>query len=319
MITHGADTKADTEAVDTTAVPLSTHDARSAFVSAGGLLRVPLSAATAAPPAVLWRKMFYGSGVHVWEGAPGSGKTMAALVVAADLIRNGKRVMYLDLENGPALVAERMASLGLTDAELNELFGYYPAPELDPQTFLQAVELADPALVIFDNMTSFLADAGINENDNSALTQWANAYTKPVKNRGSAALVLDHVTKRGNESRGGGAKIAEVDARFNVVQVKAFDRQKVGQLRFTRKKDRPGALPERVLTFDIGGSPFVFRPDVALTESEAKALAALEDGQTPTEWFKASGMPNSTFFKAKPKLVDAELVYVDGGRCYRTT
>ena len=317
MITHDAGTKVGTEAVDA-ALPLTTRDG-AAFVSTGGLRRVSLSVATARPPAIQKNGRYYESGTtHVLEGPSGSGKSFVALADAANLIRDGRRVTYLDLENGRRIVDDRMKSLGLTDAELVEYFGYYEFPYVDAAELLHAVEVADPALVVFDSLTGFLSQAGVNENDNAAVKGWFDAYAAPIRNRGSNVLILDHVTKRGGESRGAGSKVDAVDVRFGMVKSKEFDRHKAGEIRFTLKKDREAALPKRVLTYEVGGTPCIFRPGRALTDNERKALYALEDGFTATEWAKASGIPNSSFYAAMKKLVEAELVYADVMRYYRT-
>lgn len=264
-----------------------------AFVSTGGLRRVRLGGVPVAPPAELWRGLLLTGKTHVWEGDSGIGKSLAAMAVSADLIREGSKVMYLDHENGPRRVAERMASLGVGAAALEDRFFYYYAPDMSPQAFAEELERVEPALVVFDSLIGFLAVEGIHENDNAALRRWATDYPMAAKRRGTTTLTLDHTTKAGNQSRGAGDKMAAVDVRFNVVAVsgKGFDRRKAGQIRFKLKKDNDAALAEPLLTYEIGGTPCVFRPGVALTKNERKALDTFIEGGTSKEWEEATAWP----------------------------
>ncbi len=284
--------------------------------SFGPIKRVRVSAEAANPPTILVPGLVYEEGVHVWEARPGTGKSIAAMAVAARLMRDGKRVMYVDVENGERTVEDRMASMGFTDAELGERFFYYPFPGLDPQKFLRLVQAVDPALVVFDNLAGLLADAGIDENSNTGVTRWYNAFPKPIKADGKAVLILDHVTKKGGESRGAGAKLAEVETRFVVRQTKNFNRRKVGELRFTLEKDRSAAMPDKVVAYRAGGTPFVFQPIPALTDRQREAFEALEDGATSAEWMKASGLAKATFYRIRNELLEADLVIEDDKKRY---
>ncbi len=284
--------------------------------SFGPIKRVRVRAEAATPPAMMVPGLLYEEGVHHWAAWPGTGKSIAAMAVAAMLMRDGKRVMYVDVENGEPTVGDRMAAMGLTDAELDELFCYYPFPKLDPQKFLRLVQAVDPALVVFDNLAGLLADAGIDENSNTGVTHWYNSFPKPIKADGKAVLILDHVTKKGGTLRGAGSKLAELETQSIVRQTKEFNRHKVGELRFTLEKDRPAAMPDKVVAYRAGGTPFVFQPIRALTDRQREAFEALEDGATSAEWMKASGLAKATFYRIRKELLEADLVIEDDKKRY---
>ncbi len=280
------------------------------------------------PPEQLVEGCLYAGKLHAFNSEPGEGKTTAAFWAACEVMGQGRSVLYLDAENGPGFAAERLQSMGASIEDLDRLMHYHSSPELT----LDADSLADlsatvgevePALVVFDSLPDFLATAGLNENDAGDVTRWILEVVQPLKDRGVAVLLLDHVTKstegRGRYARGSGAKLAKCDVVWTLSQTVRFDRGEVGELRLALRKDRDAFMP-RVVNYAVGGTPdgLMFRraagvvevPDAAdgLTESQRTALKDLqsragEEGLTYAQWKAGAGLPDSTFDRAREVLV----------------
>jgi hypothetical protein len=211
-----------------------------------------------ASPPFLVQDVLYEERAHALAGAPGDGKTLLMLALAADLIADGHLVAWFDEENGPAVVGGRLLSLGATPEDVTACFAYYPfaEPTLDDADELAAEMAAlDPQLVVFDSGADLYVASALNENDNMDMTRWALAFSQRLtRGHGIATVVLEHVAKAGDGSyqRGAGAKKAKVDALW-MLEVRApFDHETVGEIELVRKKDRLAHLPPKV-RYRIGG------------------------------------------------------------------
>jgi hypothetical protein len=211
------------------------------------------------PPAFLIDGVHYAERAHAIAGAPGDGKTLFELGICAEIMRRGETVAWFDEENGPSVVAARLASFGVTPEEASAHFVYYPfsEPTLDDADELVAEMAAlAPVLVVFDSGADMYAAASLNENDNMDMTRWAISFSQKLSREYSiATCVLEHVAKAGdsNYQRGAGAKKAKVDALF-MLEVRApFDHETVGEIELVRAKDRLAHLPPRV-RYRIGGN-----------------------------------------------------------------
>jgi hypothetical protein len=211
------------------------------------------------PPAFLVEGIHYAGRAHAIAGAPGDGKTLLELGLCAELVQRGEDVAWFDEENGPSVIAARLASFGVTPAEASAHFHYFPfsEPTLDDADELVA-EMASlaPVLVVFDSGADMYAASSLNENDNMDMTRWAISFSQKLSRQHSiATCVLEHVAKAGDGTyqRGAGAKKAKVDALW-MLEVRApFDHETVGEIELVRAKDRLAHLPPR-LRFKIGGN-----------------------------------------------------------------
>lgn len=277
------------------------------------------------PPEQLREGILYAGMIHSLHGLPGAGKTLLAVWMALQAIRQGKPVLYLDQENGFRTQAERLKALGATPEEIDKLFHHYSSPvvtlEEDHLEDLRATfDEICPALVVFDSWADFLALAGLDENSSTDVTGWVLKVCQPLKGAGAAAVILDHVTKDGGGygRRGSGAKLAKLDAAFKLTKEQDFDRGRVGLVKLGRDKDREACLYRRV-AFEIGGDGngrLICRPDtdvsvdieVRLNDSQQAAMDALNakphgEGITRATWLKTSGLPETTFDRARRYLV----------------
>jgi KaiC/GvpD/RAD55 family RecA-like ATPase len=202
--------------------------------------------------------VFYAGRAHAVMGEPGDGKTLVMLAFAVEVMKAGRDVAWFDEENGPAVIASRLVSLGATAQQVTQRFAYYPfsEPTLDDAIELAAeVSALTPALVVFDSGADMYVASGLNENDNMDMTRWATEFTQRLaRAHGIASVVLEHVAKKGDDGyqRGAGAKKAKVDASWRLDVLTPFDHETVGEVELVRKKDRLAHLPP-VLRFQIGG------------------------------------------------------------------
>lgn len=295
----------------------------------------------AEPPAQLVKDVLYRGRLHAVNAPAGEGKTLLALWAGLEVLRQGLPVVYLDAENGPAVIAERLKDLGADPAMLDGLLHYYPSPEiaLDAgalDALSATAEAVRPALAVFDSLPDFLAVAGANENDATDVTRWMLAIPQLLKDSGCAVILLDHVAKaaegRGRYARGSGAKLAKVDVSWSLLQTVPFDRGRVGEIELKLHKDREAYLPA-CQKFAVGGAEggrLVFRRadgvieetgTDGLTDGARRALKTLEAGDRDgasglsfTGWMSAANMAKTTFRRAMNDLLARGLAQKRGQR-----
>lgn len=195
------------------------------------------------------------------HGEPGCGKTWLALSIAKRVIDTGDTVVFVDLESGPSRARQRVIALGL---DMDGLLYLRDAPVTlaNAAEFVNFVDDYPPALVIFDSLANSLAVAGLQENDNTAVTQWWQAYLHPITRLfGTGVIVIDHDVKNGSSgySRGAGAKKAQADFDFSLSVQQPFDRERIGLV--TLKSQKPGGRSGDAVdaaSFRMGGSDGAF-------------------------------------------------------------
>ena len=259
------------------------------------------------------------------------GKTYLAIWFAARQIKQGRRVLYMDAENGARIFTERLKAMGCKTEDISKYLSYLPFPTLDMSAagianYSALIEHTNPALVIFDSWIKFLSSAGLAENENDDIARWAASFLQPIRNADITSVVLDHVPHEGNRSRGASRKRDEVDVQYSLIKTQKFDRATVGEIRLKLEKDREGWLPE-FTTFSIGGGKdgFVFERSsgtvagpgqIILKSREKEAFEILagefgEAGARHNEWLKAcerKGISRTTFRRARDELIRGQAV-----------
>lgn len=226
-------------------------------------------------PEVLEPDILLKGKAHQFYAEAASGKSWLALWLAKQAIERGERVMYLDMEMGYRTVSERLQAMEVDTSRMDELLHYYAYPSLDIQkesiaAYVNTLDEAKPALIIFDSWLTFLTGCGMEENSNSDISDWSTHYLHPCRVREITTVILDHVPHDAKRSRGASRKKDEVDVQWAVKKKKEFNRQTKAKLEIDLTKDREGWLPDKV-AFRVGGSPFVFeRTDVSSTVTEVK-------------------------------------------------
>lgn len=249
------------------------------------------------PTPQLIEGLLYEGRIHSIAGPPGGGKTLIALWAAMQVMKKGQPVLYLDAENGPKLIAERLGELGADPDNLNEYFHYYPADDVGANKetvsrLLATIEDSGAALVVFDSFADLLSEAGLEENSNDDCTKWMRKLAQPVKDTGAAVLILDHIPKNGKGPRGGGSKRAKVDVQWNLDVTQFFDRDRTGEIELKHDKDREAWLP-KIVRFSVGGGVFARSagtiedkdPDTRMTENASKLLDVMRrSGDEGARW-----------------------------------
>jgi len=192
----------------------------------------------------------------------GTGKTIVALAVVKALVEQGDTVVYLDQENGPDVMSERLRSMGADMDAVDAHLAYFPYPhpgreEIDE--LVAEIVALDPALLVYDAKANFFASAGLDEDASMDATVWHVEAVQPLLRVGVAVVELDHSGHKDKKrARGSSAKGAVAEASWILTLKAKFDQQTVGEIRLERgEKNRRGALPTDV-RIKIGGTPLVF-------------------------------------------------------------
>jgi archaellum biogenesis ATPase FlaH len=210
-------------------------------------------------PGVLYTGM-----IHWWQGPPEGGKSLLLLSIMSSLVHQGYTVMWIDEETGLATTADRLSRMGADPDTLDEKFWYYESPGLamnqdNRERLALSLNRAKPDVVVMDSCSDMLAQAGLDEDSNSNITDWYHSFVTPLTQHGATVVIIDHVTKardsRGTYARGAGAKKAKADVAWgvNVEERFALDPPRLGRIALTINKDRLGRLPGRV-TYSIGAT-----------------------------------------------------------------
>jgi hypothetical protein len=195
--------------------------------------------------------LIYTGRVHSIYGESESGKSWVAQIASAEMLKDDKKVIYIDFESDPSDVVGRMKSLGVSRANLLQYFTYIrpDGPRDADDLYWQAIlEPKSAELIIIDGVTESLTMWGGETKDNDAITRWMRIFPRTVATASGAAVVLiDHITKnaetRGRFAIGGQAKLATIDgAAYLVEPLEALAPGRVGSLTMRVTKDRPGYI-----------------------------------------------------------------------------
>lgn len=211
--------------------------------------------------------LFYRHKVNTLIGESGSGKSWTALVSCAQELTYGAGVIYLDYEDSPLGIGERLATLGITAEEANRFAYYRPDTRFDAEAKTEMTRvMADiqPSLVVIDSIGESLAIEGLGPNDDDAVATWFTRIARWFTSQPCAPCVvfLDHPVKnpeqRGKYSGGSHRKRDAVDGCqiFQTLRT-GFDREHYGSAALTVGKDRVGdrreGTPAGSLVFDAEG------------------------------------------------------------------
>lgn len=197
--------------------------------------------------------LLYPGLVHWMQGEPESGKSWVAQHTAAEALKDGGNVIYIDHESTDHAVVGRLLALGVSRDDIRRGLRYVqPEVGVIKEITAFAALLATPAdLVVIDGVTDALGVDGSSLLDNGEVAAWMQRVPRKLANRTGAAVVcVDHVVKNSN---GGGrfaigaqSKLAGVDgAVYSVEPLKPMGRGLCGELVLRIGKDRPGEIRPR--------------------------------------------------------------------------
>lgn len=229
--------------------------------------------------------LLYPSRVHAVMGESGSGKSWLALVAAAQEMRAGSTVIFLDFEDTPAGVLGRLLALGVTPESITARFVYVRPDstftDAARDNLLALVRTLSPSLIVVDSVGEAMALDGLKQNDDDAVAGWMRRLPRSVASLGPAVLLLDHVVKaegeRGLWAIGSQRKRAAIDGAAYVIEVRerdGFSAERAGRARLICAKDRHGTFHRGQHVADMRVIPHSGQVEIRLF---AVVIAEVED------------------------------------------
>ncbi|HRO10080.1 MAG TPA: DNA repair protein RadA [Amaricoccus sp.] len=174
-------------------------------------------------------------------GDPGIGKSTLLLQAAAAFAAGGQPAVYVSGEEATAQIRMRAQRLGLTDAPLQL------ATETSLRDILATLEAERPALAVIDSIQTMWSDAVDSAPGSvSQVRAAAHELTSFAKRRGTAVVLVGHVTKEGQIA---GPRVVE----HMVDTVLYFEGERGHQFRILRAvKNRFGPADE-IGVFEMTG------------------------------------------------------------------
>jgi len=212
------------------------------------------------PPQMLTVDTFVEEVDHAVYGPKEQGKTWLVMGNGFDLVKRGKRVVWVDKEMGPKLMVERLQAFGVTPEQASEFFIYLDHPIMDCSAASCAswealLKWYRPALVVVDAQTEVLADAGLSENLATDVAKWRSCYFDPCRRIRAATVMIDHV---GHEvkgrQRGSGHKGAAAKVELYVEKTKDYGRDHIGRIVVYCNKNTPDAAIPKSKHYRLGGN-----------------------------------------------------------------
>jgi hypothetical protein len=203
--------------------------------------------------------LLYRGKMHALVGESEAGKTWLALLWCADEIRAGHDVLFIDCEDDPEGITERLLALGLTAEQILEHFSY-----IRPETMLDMNELTRRAarctLTILDGITEamFMASGSTESRDwNMGWVAFLTGTLRPIAATGTALGMIDHPNRAdGKEparhASGAGHKLRGLNgAQYILHSTEPCGRGLQGSVKVYVTKDRKGHLRQHGMF--IGG------------------------------------------------------------------
>lgn len=208
------------------------------------------------------RGLIYPAAVNVLFGAPGVGKTWGAIAAITQHIQAGNQAAFIDLEDHPGKLVARLKSFGLTNNQIETQFHYLRPNNLDYTTAITTTQhLANQGvdLIVIDSYGEMLGLAGLDEYSNPDVTANTQQLLRPIVRQGHALILIDHVVKSEDGSRGyalgAQRKKAMIDGASWELTSDGYSRQRAGTITIKCAKDRNGWYANREHAADLHLNP----------------------------------------------------------------
>lgn len=196
--------------------------------------------------------LFYPGRVNGLLGESGSGKSWVALCAAAQELNDAGQVLYIDLEDHAASLAQRLIALGVTKDNIERGL-FYVQPELgygmdSSRDTEQLVADQGVTLVVIDSVGEAMALQAMKQNDDDEVARWFRMLPRRLAALGPAVVLVDHVPKSKDAPAGfaigSQRKRAAIDGHsIRTEQVKPLGRGRAGVVKLITAKDRNGTHP----------------------------------------------------------------------------
>lgn len=254
--------------------------------------------------------LFYRGAVNDLHGEPGCGKSMIAQIAAAQELRQGHDVIYIDYEDSARNVVKRLLLLGVTGEAIVAHFHYVrPSDKPSSPTSLdgwrETLQYADTAtLAIVDGVTSCLAYAGLDSNSGDDIAAWYNTMPRPISACGPAVVLIDHVVKskdnRGRYAGGSMQKLALIDGiSYSVDMTKPVGKGVRGTIVIKSGKDRISEIEEHCAVNWSNGSHLREAARIEINSTDPKLMRVTiarpnmmpsDDRQAKRDDFRPTGL-----------------------------
>jgi hypothetical protein len=207
------------------------------------------------PPTMLERadglNLLYTGKLHWISGEPEGLKSWLAQIAVADAIMDGLTSVYIDFEDAPQAVVQRLRSLGATDERILTNLRYYrPDSPMSKKNIAYVIDAArehSPAISVMDGVNAAMGASGYNPDKTTEFYEWWAALGAPLRKETQGPIAaIDHVVKnpeaRGQYAAGTAQKLAAVDVHFGIVVTSPFGIGLTGRANIILFKDRPGQL-----------------------------------------------------------------------------
>lgn len=195
-------------------------------------------------------ELIYKGRRHIVSGESESGKSWLCFGIAADELKAGHGVVWVDLDYmGAQDILERLRQLGVPDQRIREGFAFYqPEGPLVGDALADVLALVssrNARLVVIDAFTGFCALHGLKSKEGDEVEK-AYRLMQPLCDTGAAVVIIDHVVKdkanRGAYSAGSERKHSGADIHLGFTLIDVYGRGKTGRAKITVHKDRPAQL-----------------------------------------------------------------------------
>lgn len=218
------------------------------------------------------RALIYPEAVNALFGAPGVGKTWVALAAITQHLQAGHKAAFIDLEDHPGKLVKRLKTFGLTNQQITTQFAYIRPDSITYPEAIQATQqLANDGynLLIIDSYGELLGLAGLDEYSNPDVTANTQGLLRPIVRQGHALIVIDHVIKSNEGTRGyaigAQRKKAMIDGASWELSSDGYSREKAGTIHLHCAKDRNGWYANREHAADLHLTPTGTRIEWELT------------------------------------------------------
>lgn len=258
------------------------------------------------------RALFYPNEVHSVGGEPESMKSWLLLHTAAQEVKRGHHVLFIDMEANDRSIVHRLLLLGAKPARLKRHFHYFRPDghisEADQRRFRQTIKQKQPTLVVLDGVTEAFAMHGLSINSAEDSAHWFQNFGRQFQVKpgpgydGPAIVELDHVVKD-RDARGGWTlgtqhkKAGLKGAMYLVENRRPLAKGKHGISRLLVLKDSPGGV--EWVPLGKGRQRYVgdFHVDASSEDGELETWIESADPHTPSAEGEESALADRPEFR----------------------
>lgn len=192
--------------------------------------------------------LLYAGKVSVAMGPPESAKTLMAVAMAADTMRRGGRVAWVDTDhNGPEATVARFLACGIEPDVLASLLLLSVPEDADEVRAVVAALKAEPVdFVAIDSVGEVLPMFGADSNSADDYSRVNREVFAALALTGAAVLLIEHVAKTAANTgyaSGTGAKKRAIDgAMYELAVIEKFRPGHGGAASLKIRKDRHGGI-----------------------------------------------------------------------------